>query len=163
MLVQCIPQAGPHHVGVNLGCRQVGMSQHFLKAAQASASLEQMSRESMPKNVRRKMLKYARSFAVYFDSRPESLAGHPPAPRSDEKKRRMSVFEKSGPRLFDISPDHRQRGEIHRYDALFVALAGDADQPETGIEAGDLQTDQFADPDAGGVKDLQHGAIADAG
>jgi hypothetical protein len=40
------------YVGVELRCREIGMTEHFLNTSQVGAALEQMRRERVPQEVR---------------------------------------------------------------------------------------------------------------
>ena len=57
MLVHRLTQPRAHHVGVDLGGRDVRMAQHRLDATQVRAALQQVSGETVADHVRGQMVK----------------------------------------------------------------------------------------------------------
>ena len=57
VLLDCLPQSRPHDVRVNLGRRDVGMTEHRLYAPQVRSTFQKMGREAVPDNVRSQVLK----------------------------------------------------------------------------------------------------------
>jgi hypothetical protein len=64
MLVDGIPQARSHDMGVNLGGRNIGMAEHGLYASQVRATFQQVGREAVSENMGRKMVKDTRFLAM---------------------------------------------------------------------------------------------------
>jgi hypothetical protein len=59
VLLDCLPQSRPHDVRVNLGCRDVGMTEHRLYAPQIRSTFQKMGSEAVPDNVRSQVLEDA--------------------------------------------------------------------------------------------------------
>ena len=87
MPVERIAQAGTNDVSINFGGCQIGVPQHGLDASKIGASLEKVRRESVAKNVRRKVIENARLLSVQANAFPEALARDGPPARSHKKVR----------------------------------------------------------------------------
>ena len=58
--------------------------------------------------------------------------------------------------------DGTRRRQPDRDGAFLGALAEDADDAALAVDVVDVEADQLTHPDAGGVEQLQHGAVAQA-
>ena len=56
VLLDCLPQSRPHDVRVNLGRRDVGMTEHRLYAPQVRSTFQKMGSEAVPDYVRSQIL-----------------------------------------------------------------------------------------------------------
>jgi hypothetical protein len=72
-------------MGINLGGRDIGMTQHDLHTAQVGATLEEMGGKTMTEHVGGEPVEDARFPAVAGQQLPERLTGEAPAARGYEK------------------------------------------------------------------------------
>ena len=93
-----------------------------------------------------------------LDDLPESLTAHPLAVHVDEQRCLFAVGNKLGADVFRVVPDSRHSGVVERDDPLPIPSPA-ADETRSQIQVLQVQGDQLADPDAGGVKQLQHGVV----
>jgi hypothetical protein len=64
VLLDCLPQSRSHDVRVNLGRRDVGMTEHRLYAPQVRSTFQKMGSEAVPDNVRSQVLEDTGPFAI---------------------------------------------------------------------------------------------------
>jgi hypothetical protein len=150
-------------VGINLGGRDIGVPQHHLHAAQVRSTLQQVGGEAVPQHMGRQPVENARLAAVRGQQLPETLAGEATAARGYEKISAGAALEKRAAPVPEPSLDGMERGPAHRHQPLFVALAGDAHNAHGRIQIAHGNAAQLGDAQAGGIEQLQHGAVAQAG
>ena len=80
-----ILQSLARHVGVNLGCRQVTVTEQHLHHTQIGTVIQQMSCERMAESVGRQMRLDVSPSGVQFNTIPERLASHCGAPVRGKK------------------------------------------------------------------------------
>jgi hypothetical protein len=72
-------------MGINLGGRDIGVTQHDLHTAQVGATLEEMGGKTMTEHVGRQPVEDAGIPAMGGQKLPEPLTGQAPAARGYEK------------------------------------------------------------------------------
>jgi hypothetical protein len=65
-------------MGINLGGRDIGVTQHALQAPEIRSAFQQMCGESMTKDVRRQIVKNSRLLPVARQQLPKGLPCHCP-------------------------------------------------------------------------------------
>ena len=136
------------------------MAKQHLHRPQVGAVIEQVGGEGMAQRVRRQRRGNARRQRLLLHDHPEHHPAHPMAARGDEQVLGLLAAE-DGPAGFGKvahQPVARQLAERHQ--PLLAALAQHPQHALVHPEVEGLQTDQFADAQAAGVHQLQHGAVA---
>src|SRR5690349_20186272 len=87
VLVDGLPQSRPHDVRVNLGGRDVGVTEHRLYAPQIGSALEKMDREAVPDDVRSQILEDTGFLPMPDQQLPEGLPREASAARRHEQER----------------------------------------------------------------------------
>jgi hypothetical protein len=64
MLVHGAAQPGPHDMGINLRCGNIGMAQHALHAPEVRAAFQQVRGEGVAQDMRCQIAKNTRSLPV---------------------------------------------------------------------------------------------------
>src|SRR5690554_1002781 len=102
----------------------------------------------------------ARRACIITDQLPERLACHrrAAARQEDGALRRLRP---SRPDLPKIALDRLARLETKRHDAPLRALTHDRDEAFMEVQIHQLKADELGDPEPRGVKEIEHGAIAD--
>ena len=128
--------------------------------------VEQVRGKGMAQGVRRQGRGDARLQGVFFDQVPKHGARHRPTGQGaalGHKHRiggRAAQQSRTGLRQVAVEP---LAGHLaKRHQALFVALAQNLDHALAHPQLVQLQADQLAHPQAAGVHQLQHGAVAHA-
>jgi hypothetical protein len=75
MFLNGISKPGTEHVRINLGCGDIGMTQHDLHATQVGATFQKMSGETVAKHVRGQAVKDTCFSAIPGQELPERLTG----------------------------------------------------------------------------------------
>ena len=83
----------PHDMGIYLGRRNIGVTQHDLHTAQIRATLEEMGGKAMTEHVGREPVEDARPPAINGQEFPEPLAGETPTARGNEKVPAGATFK----------------------------------------------------------------------
>ena len=113
-------------MGVDLGCVDVGVSEHELYGAQIDAVVDEVGGEGVAKAVRAEGGD-AGGVRIIFDNHPCELAGDAAAFLADEDFIADFVFEQQRTRFGAIAFDPVNGFFAHRHDAQFVAFAYGAD------------------------------------
>jgi hypothetical protein len=122
-----------------------------------------MGGKAVPQDVRREVLKDAGLLAVEVELFPEGLAGEGAAAGGDKEGGGLAPLEQEGAGGEEIGVDGIEGALSGGDEALFTALAGDAEEAELGIESGEGEGGEFGDAEAAGIEDFEHGAVAEAG
>lgn len=153
-------EAGRFNLGVNLGGGDVGMAEHHLDRAQIGTARQQVGGKGVAQHVGADPVFGPGMDCDAIDDLPEPIAGHGAAPVVQEQKGAGFFLDQLRPSpvkvVVDTFPGHLAKG----HQAFFVALAQHP-QVTAGHVAGlHRQADQFRDPQAGGVHEMQHGIVA---
>src|SRR5439155_14092793 len=97
---------------------------------------------------------------VFFDQDPEHLARHRAAARGDKQRVINLATQDRGSRLFQVAFDPTARFRAERYQPRLAAFAGHAQHTLVQANFYRLQQYQLRDPQAAGIHQLQHGAVA---
>jgi hypothetical protein len=147
-------------VRVDLGGREIAMTEQHLHDAQIRTVVEEVRRERMPQRVRRELLGDAGLAGISLDDVPEGLARHAIAAAGREQVIGLALEQDLAARRARelVDPAHRFLAE--RNEPLAVALAEDADDALIQIHLGVAQVHQLRDTQPGGVQHLEHRAVA---
>src|SRR5882724_9011448 len=91
---------------------------------------------------------------------PEPLTRQAARARAQEKEWRTSTFSEYFPAVLQVILQRLLRGNTNRYHALFVTFATHQNVSHVELEVFQASVRNFGDANAAGVKQLQHGAIA---
>ena len=137
------------------------MAQHLLNGPEVRAVFQQMHRKGMAQSVGGNVLLDARLLLIVLDDFPETLTAHTLAVHVHEQGRFLRIRDQLGPDALDIILKRLHRAVVQGDDPLLFAV-GAADKARRQVQVPDVQCDQLADSDAGGVQQLQHGMIPEA-
>jgi len=147
-------------VGVDLGRGDVGVAQHGLYGAQVGAMAQEVGGEGVTQHVRRDGFADSGCPRRVFDDLPETESGHGAAPVADKETIAAPALEdqRAGGRevMFDDFPGRN----AERDESFLVALADHPDKAGGEVAGGKGDGDQLRNPDAGGVKEVEHGVVS---
>ncbi len=159
-------QALARHVRVDRRRGNVRVPQQHLHSAQVGAVVEQVRGERMAQGVRRQWRGDAGLARVALHQLPEHHARHgrtgARATRGDEQILARQAAQDGGTALGEVTLQPVARHLAEGHQALFVALAGDAQHLLHQPQVPGLERDQFAHAQTARVHQLQHGAVAQA-
>ena len=150
-------------VCVQLGGGDVLVAEHGLDGVEAGAALEQVSGEGVAEGVGADGFRDARGLRLELDEVEHGDAREVAAARVGQEYvvllalARLDLLAVDEPQL---QLAHGARREGH--EALFAALALDAEVAFGEVEVGDLEVAGFADAQAAAVEDFDDGAVAEA-
>ena len=163
-----VPDPFAGQVGVELRRADTRMAEQLLDDPQVGPTLEEVGRERVAERVRRHPRRRPAAGGRAADDRPGLLARRAVARgRSGTAGRRASGA---------TCPGERQPGRTHdlevarqpvegdladRHEPLAVALADDPDEPAVEREVLAVQPERLADPQPGGVEQLEQRPVAD--
>jgi hypothetical protein len=84
-----------------------------------------------------------------------------PSASPEEQSLLDGITQQQGPSLTQVLVQPLSCGNAVRHDAFAVALAAHPDEPAAVVDGRDVDTDQLADADTGGVEELDHGEITE--
>ena len=147
-------------MGVNLRGRQVGVTEEFLDGAQVAGGFEDVGGEGVAELVGVDALVQTLTFGPVGHAFLNGAHGQRLAGEAGENARFRAVAE----RLLNPAPalqgGQRMAADWHQTFAL--TLAQHANHAVDKIQLWPAQSGQLADPQAGGIEQFQHGAIAGA-
>ncbi len=146
------------HMGVNLGGRDIRVTQHFLKRPQVRAVLQQMGRKGMTQRMGRDFLVNARLLLIVLDNLPESLPAHALAVHIDKQGGLPAVGNQLRAGFAEVILQGFDSGAVNG-DAPLPAPACAAQDARGKVQVLQVQGGQFTDTDASGVKQFQHRVI----
>ena len=148
------------YVRVELGGRQIGVTEHLLDAAQVGAALEQMRRKGVPEQVRVHALRLeAGLLGEPAQDQEGAGAGERPAARVQEQLRPVAAIEVRAAHR-DVAAQRVDRGPAERDEALLRALPERADEPVLEIDRAAVQAGRLADAEARAVHQLDERPVA---
>jgi hypothetical protein len=139
------------------------MAQHNLYATQVGPAFEQVRSKAVTQDVGRKSMKNTGFSAISGQEFPKSLAREATASGSHKKVPAGTAFQQRPTPGLKVSGHCLDRVPTGRYQTLFVSLARGADKGHIQIAVAEPEMAQFGHPQAGGVEQLQHGPISQAG
>lgn len=148
---------------IDFGCGDGFVSQHFLHGPQVGSAFDQMGCKGMPERVRRDPLPQIDLDCQILDDREDHDPSQSPAAVIEKDE----VFEPVLDRLM-VSNLCRINLQVlggdtpDRYQAFFVALSDDLQEPDLEVEVRQLEVDQLANAKSAGVKCFQHRLVSDA-
>jgi len=147
-------------VGVYLGRGDVGVAQHGLHGAQVGAMGQEVGGKGVTQHVRRDGLADSGCPRRFFDDLPEPEPGHGAAPVADKKDIAAPPLEdqRAGGRevMFDDFPGR----DAKRDESFLITLADHPDEAGGKVAGGKGDRYQLRNPDAGGVKEMEHGVVS---
>ena len=134
---------------VDLRCGKAGVAEQGLDASQIGAVVEQMCGEAVAKLVRAEVRWQAGFAKVFFHRKPDRTGRQPP----------LRLVDKEGPSvhtgLVPVARNRLQRWRSHGTDPFLGSLSKNADRLADGIKIPDLQPNQFGEPYAARIKELE--------
>lgn len=154
-------EAGGIDVRVDLRGGDVGVSQEFLNDAQVGTAAEEVSGEGVSEHVWVNA-REAGGGGVFSDELPDgdALEGSASAREEQASLREVGSAHLQGAAEVEVLSHGVLGGLADGNQALLVALAGDDDDDEGGVEVFDFDTGDFGSAQAAGVHEFEHGAIA---
>jgi len=147
-------------MGVDLGRSNVGVAQHDLHGAQVSAMGQEMGGKGVAQHVGGDGLADGGCQCRFLDDLPETEPGHGAAPVADKKDVAAPALEDQRAGRFEVVVDDFPGRNAKRDEPFLVALADYPDEAGGEITGGKGDGDQFRDPDAGGVQEMEHGVVS---
>ncbi len=145
------------------------MAEQQLHHTQVSAVVEQMGGESVAQGVGRQRYVDTGLARIGLDAHPEHLprhaggfAGALPAARGDEQKGAVAPLQQLMARSAQVVLQPVLRGAAERHESLFAAFARNLHHALIERHAHHWQRHQFTHPQATGVEQFEHGAVAQA-
>lgn len=91
---------------------------------------------------------------------PEPVAGHGLAPIGDKKMRAGSIFEQGRAAAVQVVLDFLSCRRIKGDHSFLISLTQNTNMTAADAAAVHWQVDQFRNPDAGTIEQVQHGVVA---
>ena len=148
-------------LGIDLGGRNVRVSQHLLDGVEIRAVFQQMGGKGVAQGVRGDFCLNSGLLLIVLDDLPKALAAHALPAHIHEQGAFLRVLQHLGPHVLYVvlkRPDSRRVEGDHP----LLSPAGTADKAGGQVDIFQIQTNQFRDTDTRGIKQLQHGPIAAA-
>lgn len=159
-----VVQALAADVRVDLGGRDVGMTEHGLHRAEVGAPFEEVRREAMAQFVRVDVLHDPRDGRVSLDVLPERLSGEWPTAHAEEHHPRVHAARLVGPSrtyVGEVVSNRCYRDVPERDDPALLSLAECAQESGLELEVLQIQSDQLADAESRRVHRQEHRLVAD--
>ena len=161
-----LPDVVAGDVRVDLRGRDVGVAQHRLHTPEIRSASEQVRRERVPQPVRVHRVREPDGERVTAHDLPESLPRQRlPAGRWKEETRfgglarfRHASRVPRGAILVEMAERHG----AERYEPALLPLAERGNDAPPPVDVPEFERDELAHSEAGGVRDAQHRAVAEA-
>lgn len=150
------------NLGVHLRRLQLRVSKQLLDDAHVGPVFEHVRGAGVAQQVAVARPAWVGFFDVLLDEVAEAVGAKPASVAGDEQGLFLGMDREQGAHAAEVAFDPGQRPLADGHDAFLVALAGDVQRPPLAVQVAQLQTDQLGAADAGGVKQLQHGAVTHA-
>jgi hypothetical protein len=147
-------QALDGNVGVDLGGGNAGVTEQGLDAAEVGAGVEHVGGKGMAQLVGADADGDAGVAEVFFEEIADCDGGDAPAALGNEERPRGDTG------LGTVFLDGLESRSAYGDDALFAALAQDANGLGERVDMGDIQGDEFREAKATGIEEFQDGGIA---
>jgi hypothetical protein len=136
------------------------VAEHFLNGSEVCASLEQVSGEGMPEDVRVHAGRVeARRLGQPAEDQERARTRERPAFGVQEELRPVPPVE-VGAAAGEVTAHRVGRVAADRHDPLLAALAGHPHEPVVEIDAALVQPDRFRDAETGAVHQLDERLVA---
>ena len=139
------------------------MAEQHLYDAQVGAVVDEVGCKGMAQGVRRDGRGDAASGSIVADKFPEGLTGYGFAAFAEEKGVVQRVFEQLRAGDMDVALDGSHGVFTDGDDAFFLPFAAHTQDAVLQVEVAEAQADEFADAQAAGVEQFEHGGVAVAG
>ncbi|BDZ58645.1 hypothetical protein GCM10025872_23020 [Barrientosiimonas endolithica] len=136
------------------------MPEQLLHHAQVGPALEQVRRGAVPQPVGSEVGRVGHVGEQLVHDLAHLPRVDPAAAPAEEDRGLALPRHELGTSAHQPGLDRLGGGHAERDGALLVALAGDAHRALVAIEVVDVEADELADPDAAGVEQLEHRAVA---
>ena len=150
-------------VGVDLCGAEAAVAEQHLHDAQVGAVVDEVGCERMAQGVRRDGRGDAAGGSIVADKFPEGLTGYGFAAFVEEKNVVQRVFEQLRAGAMDVTFDGSHGVFADGDEAFFLPFAAYAQDAVLQVEVAEAQADEFADAQAAGVEQFEHGGVAAAG
>ena len=137
------------------------MAEHFLNASQVGAGVEHVRGEAVAKHMGADVTRDTGGGYVLVELAADGSVGDALAGAVDEQRPGGRLTGRGGA-LMEIDLNRRQGAPAQRRQAFFLSFAPNPQRPAELIEILDIQFDQFADSQAGGVDGFENGPISRA-
>src|SRR5260370_24005119 len=121
-----------------------------------------MSRECMPKNVRREVMEYSGLFSVPRKQLPKRLPGHGPATVGYEQIGTRTALQQQGSTACQIKLDCLNSRFSHRNQAVLVAFAKHSHDTHVELDIRNSHFAQLGYPQSGSIEQFEHRTVAQA-
>lgn len=148
-------------VGVDLGGREIRVTEQHLHDSQISPMIEQMGRKRMAQSVRRERFVDAGRLRVSLDEVPERLTRHRFASTGRKEMIGTSLTEDLLPRALLETPQPIDGFGTKGHEPLAITFTHDAHDALVEIHLRMSQTHELGDAQSGGVEQLEHRAITE--
>lgn len=157
-----LPEAACRDVGVDLGRRDVCVTQHGLDVPKIGAALEHQCRHGMSEEVAGARLPDLGGVDVSVDQYRQPFGGEGTAVGGDEEVGTVCSPEKGGPRGREIALDPPGGSSAQWDHSVLSAFAQlDRDNAASEIQGGKFDIDHFLAAQAGGVENLEDRPVAE--
>jgi len=151
------------NMGVNLSRRNIRVTEHELDGTEVRAAFKQMRGKTVPQHMRRQRYAHAGEPAIRRKYLPHTDAAQLCAAAIHEQRRiALHLAKQFRPGIAKILFDDGERFFANRNNALLVAFADTTNATDPGIEVGDPQSNELRYAQAGGIQNLEHGAVPEA-
>ena len=153
---------GDAHLGVKAGGVGLGVAEELLDVAKIGPAFQHVGGAGVAQQVRATFgnIGLTENFGKMLA---EAFGGEAGAQTAEEEFSNFLADEQSRADFVEITGEPVQGAGADGHDALFVALAlSHTEGGAFGVEIFDAQSGEFATPEAGAVKEFEHGAVADA-
>src|SRR5208283_5084880 len=154
-----------HDVGIDLRRGIIGMPQHQLHGAQIGATFQEMRGKTVPQHVRCKRRAQPSLAPVGREYLPHAHAAERSAAAINEQRGGqglLALANQLGASIAQKALDQRESFLTDRDNALLVALADTTHAANGSVEIHDAKRDEFGNAKAGGIKNVEHGMVAQA-
>ena len=132
-------------MGIELGGAEFFVAEHLLDGAQVGTAFKKMGSKGVAESVRGDIFLYAGTLHIYFEIMKHGNATHALAPLMADKEHVLfAAFYVDFVALLEPQFYFFYGAMGQGHEALFVALAYDADETFVEEKVGDFQTAQFA-------------------
>ena len=136
--------------------------EQLLDVVEVGVALDHLGRAAAPERVRRDGDRQFQLLGVLVDSGTHAVLPQRPAVGVDEDGVRPGPAEQVRPYAPDVGGQPFQGGLADRHEAFLPALPDDTGNALLKVKVGKYESFQFADADAGRVKQLDGGSVHDA-
>lgn len=137
------------------------MAEHGLDTAEIRAAAQKVSGKRVAEHVGVDGAGRGAKQLQALEHRPVGTAIKTSAAGADEEERRDTAVEEGGTSFVEIFLNSGHSGSADGEKALAITFAGDAEAEALWVQVGEFDCDEFADAEAGGIAEFEHGLIAE--